>query len=67
MDDEREGLLIAATQAQSLAEIEELRDRLAAWDPDDAEVARARERLDRLERALEQIGLSELPPTSGAR
>lgn len=66
----RQELLLAAERAGSLAEIEELRGRLAAFladEPDDREVALAAQRLAALGDALEAIGLTELPPSTGAR
>jgi hypothetical protein len=67
---EREGLLLAAARAGSLAEITEVRpaiDALLEQEPDDEDLAAARERLDALREALEAIGLDELPPSTGAR
>ncbi len=66
----REDLLREADRAGSLAEIEGARERVTAWaaqHPDDEEAARAVGRLDALERALRAVGLSELPPSTGAR
>jgi hypothetical protein len=67
---EREGLLLAAARAGSLAEITEVRpaiDALLEQEPDDEELAAARDQLDALREALEAIGLDELPPSTGAR
>jgi hypothetical protein len=67
---EREGLLLAAARAGSLAEITEVRpaiDALLEQEPDDEDLAAARDRLDALQEALEAIGLDELPPSTGAR
>jgi hypothetical protein len=67
---EREGLLLAAARAGSLAEITEVRpaiDALLEQQPDDEDLAAARDRLDALREALEAIGLDELPPSTGAR
>ena len=67
---EREGLLLAAARAGSLAEITEVRpafDALLEQEPDDEDLAAARDRLDALREALEAIGLDELPPSTGAR
>jgi len=67
---EREGLLLAAARAGSRAEIAEIRpaiDALLAEEPDDEDLAAARDRLDALRDALEAIGLDELPPSTGAR
>ena len=66
----REALLRDADSAGSLPEIEKARARAAAWlaeHPGDEGVASAAERLDALERALRAVGLSELPPSTGAR
>ena len=65
----REGLLLAAARAGSLAEIAEIRpaiDALLEQEPDE-DLAAARDRLDALRDALEAIGLDELPPSTGAR
>jgi hypothetical protein len=67
---EREGLLLAAARAGSLAEIAEIRpaiDALLEQGTDDADLVAARDRLDALRDALEAIGLVELPPSTGAR
>ena len=67
---EREGLLLAAARAGSLAEITEVRpaiDALLEQEPDDEDLVGARDRLDALREALEAIGLDELPPSTGAR
>ena len=67
---EREGLLLAAARAGSLAEITEVRpaiDALLEQEPADEDLAAARDRLDALREALEAIGLDELPPSTGAR
>ena len=67
---EREGLLLAAARAGSLAEISEVRpaiDALLEQEPGDEDLAAARDRLDALREALEAIGLDELPPSTGAR
>jgi hypothetical protein len=67
---EREGLLLAAARAGSLAEIAEIRpaiDALLEREPDDADLVAARDRLAALRDALEAIGLDELPPSTGAR
>jgi hypothetical protein len=67
---EREGLLLAAARAGSLAEIAEIRpaiDALLEQGTDDADLVAARDRLDALRDALEAIGLDELPPSTGAR
>ena len=67
---EREGLLLAAARAGSLAEITEVRpaiDALLEQEPGDEDLAAARDRLDALREALEAIGLDELPPSTGAR
>jgi hypothetical protein len=67
---EREGLLLAAARAGSLAEITEVRpaiDALLEQEPGDEDLVGARDRLDALREALEAIGLDELPPSTGAR
>lgn len=67
---EREGLLLAAARAGSLAEITEVRpaiDALLEQEPGDEDLVAARDRLDALREALEAIGLDELPPSTGAR
>jgi aryl-alcohol dehydrogenase-like predicted oxidoreductase len=56
--------------AGSLAEIDETRAQAEAWlaaQPDDEAVTAAVERLSALEEALRAVGLSELPPSTGAR
>jgi hypothetical protein len=56
--------------AGSLAEIGAARALAGDWlaaHPDDEAVAVALERLSALEDALRAVGLSELPPSTGAR
>ena len=56
--------------AGSLAEIEAARADAEAWlaaHPGDEDVGVATERLRALEEALRAVGLSELPPSTGAR
>jgi len=56
--------------AGSLAEIAAARGEAEAWlagHPDDEGVGVAVERLSALEGALRAVGLSELPPSTGAR
>ena len=56
--------------AGSLAEIEAARAQAGEWlsaHPDDEAVTAAVERLSALEEALRAVGLSELPPSTGAR
>jgi hypothetical protein len=67
---QRERILAALAQAGSLDEIAEARSSAEAWlrhHPGDAEVARDAARLAGLAEALTELGLDELPPSTGAR
>jgi hypothetical protein len=69
--EERQGAVLRALMdAGSLAEIAAARDLAQGWlqdHPDDGEVAAAAARLEALAAALEELGLEELPPSTGAR
>ena len=67
---DREDLLLRLAEAGSAEEIATIRGRARAWlsdHPDDREVALAARRLDAVLAALREMGISELPPSTGAR
>jgi hypothetical protein len=67
---DREDLLLRLADAGSGEEIAAIRGRARAWlsdHPDDREVALAARRLDAVLAALREMGISELPPSTGAR
>jgi hypothetical protein len=66
----REELLLRLAEAGSADEIEAIGGDARAWlsdHPDDREVALAARRLDAMLAALREMGISELPPSTGAR
>ena len=68
--DARSALIRRLEEAGSVAEADEALAVAREWierHPDDAEVIRTAGRLAALARALREIGLSELPPSTGAR
>jgi len=67
---EREQLLAVLGQAGSMSEIAEARSSAEDWlrrHPGDVEVARGAARLAGLAEALSELGLDELPSSTGAR
>jgi hypothetical protein len=67
---DRDAAVQAAVSAQSLAEIELARELVDAWladHPHDEELVSVWQRMDALERSLRAVGLTELPPSTGAR
>lgn len=67
---ERQQILAALGQAGSMSEIAEVRSSAEDWlrrHPGDVEVARDAARLAGLAEALTELGLDELPPSTGAR
>jgi len=68
--DGRTALIARLEQAGSVAEAEEALGAAREWieeHPDDAEVIGTAGRLAALSQALREIGLDELPPSTGAR